>query len=287
MVSLGQKELAHWGRVTHICVCKLTIIGSDNGLSPERHQAIIWTIAGIVLIGPLVTNFSEILIEIQTFSLKKIRFKMSSAKCCSFHLGLNVLNVQAPWNHLHIKMLFYQHYKDNAVSWPSKLYNGNLHYSDVIMGTMASQTTSVTIVYWTVYSGTDQRKHQSSASLAFVWGINRWPANTPHKRPVTWKMFPFDDVIMIPGLTDSLNNEMGPNIVLPKIPVTMAPWEINFCKVSSHLARFLDVGTPLILSYPDSKDPWIDIDKTSIWHFSIGSIINVDPRVFAICGPFY
>ena len=83
--------LTHWGRVTHICVSKLTIIGSDNGLSPERRQAIIWTNAGILLIGPLGTNFGEILIEIQTFSLKKIRLKMSSAKCCSFCLDLNVL----------------------------------------------------------------------------------------------------------------------------------------------------------------------------------------------------
>ena len=83
--------LTHWGRVTHICVGKLTIIGSDNGLSPERRRAIIWTNAGILLIGPLGTNFSEMLIEIQTFSLKKIRLKMSSAKCCSFRLGLNVL----------------------------------------------------------------------------------------------------------------------------------------------------------------------------------------------------
>ena len=81
----------HWDRVTHICVSKLTIIGSDNGLSPERRQTIIWTNAGILLIGPLGTNFSEILIEILTFSLKKIRLKMLSVKCCSFRLGLNVL----------------------------------------------------------------------------------------------------------------------------------------------------------------------------------------------------
>ena len=80
----------------HISVCKLTIIGSDNGLSPERRQAIIWTNAGILLTGPLGTNFSEILIEIQTFSLKKIRLKMSSSKCCSFRLGLNVL--KQPFN---------------------------------------------------------------------------------------------------------------------------------------------------------------------------------------------
>ena len=70
----------HWGRVTHICVVKLTIIGSDNGLSPGRRQAIIWTNAGILLFGPLGTNFIEILIGIQTFLLKKIHLKMSSAK---------------------------------------------------------------------------------------------------------------------------------------------------------------------------------------------------------------
>ena len=83
--------LTHWGRVTHICVGKLTVIGSDNGLSPGRRQAIIWTNAVILLIGPLGTKLSEISIKIKTFSLKKIRLKLSSAKCCSFRLGLNVL----------------------------------------------------------------------------------------------------------------------------------------------------------------------------------------------------
>ena len=69
-------------------------------------------------------------------------------------------------------------------------------YSDVIMSVMASQITSLTIVYSTIHSGADQGKHQSSASLAFVWGIYRWPVNSLHKGPVTWKMFPFDDIIM-------------------------------------------------------------------------------------------
>ena len=64
------------------------------------------------------------------------------------------------------------------------------------MSTMASHITSLTIVYLTVYSGVDQRKHQSSTSLAFVRGIRRWPVNSPHRGPVTWKMFPFDDVII-------------------------------------------------------------------------------------------
>ena len=71
-----------------------------------------------------------------------------------------------------------------------------IHYDDVIMGTMTSQITSPTIVYSTVYSDAGQRKHQSSASLAFVRGIYWGPVNSPHKRPVTRKMFPFHDVIM-------------------------------------------------------------------------------------------
>ena len=71
-----------------------------------------------------------------------------------------------------------------------------IHYTDVIMGSIASQITSLTIVYSAVYSGADQRKHQSSASLAFVRGIHRGPVDSPHKGPVTRKMFPFDDVIM-------------------------------------------------------------------------------------------
>ena len=70
------------------------------------------------------------------------------------------------------------------------------------MSAMAFQITSLTIVYSTIYSGVDQRKYQSSASLACVRGLHRWPVNSPHKDPVTRKMFPFDDVIM----NDALDN---------------------------------------------------------------------------------
>ena len=83
--------LTHWGRVTHICVGNLTIIGSDNGLSPGRRQAITWTNVGILFIGALATNFSEMLIKIHTFSFKKIHLNMSSGKWWPFCLGLNVL----------------------------------------------------------------------------------------------------------------------------------------------------------------------------------------------------
>ena len=77
----------------HTCVAKLTIIGSDYGLSPYQGQAIIWTNDGILSIGPLATNFNEILMEIHTFSFKKIHFKMLSGKWRPFCLSLNVLRV--------------------------------------------------------------------------------------------------------------------------------------------------------------------------------------------------
>ena len=91
--SLSLNELTHWGRVTHICVGKQTIIGSDNGLSPGRRQAIIWTNDGILLIGPLGTNFSEISIKILTFSFTKMRLKVSSAKWRPFCFCISVLTL--------------------------------------------------------------------------------------------------------------------------------------------------------------------------------------------------
>ena len=90
-------SFSHWGRVMHICVRKLTIIGSDNGLSPGRRQAIIWTNAVILSTGPLGTNVSEILIEIYAFSFKKLHLKMPSEKWRPSCLGLNVLITASFW----------------------------------------------------------------------------------------------------------------------------------------------------------------------------------------------
>ena len=87
----GSFSLTHWGRVTHICVGNLTNIGSDNGLSPDRRQAIIWNNAGILSTGLFGATFSEILIEILTFSFRKMRSKVSSGKRRPSCLGLNVL----------------------------------------------------------------------------------------------------------------------------------------------------------------------------------------------------
>ena len=85
--------LTHWGQVTHICVSRITNIGSDNGLSPGGRQAIIWTNAEILIIETFGTNFSEIIMAIHTFSFKKMHLKMSSGKWRPFCLGLNVLSI--------------------------------------------------------------------------------------------------------------------------------------------------------------------------------------------------
>ena len=89
-----ENMLIYWGRVTQIYVRKLTTIGSDNGLLPDRRQAITWTNAGMLLIWPLGTNFSEISIEIHISSFKKMQLKMSSGKWRLSCLGLNVLILQ-------------------------------------------------------------------------------------------------------------------------------------------------------------------------------------------------
>ena len=95
-VRLNHPEFLHrcvciWGQMTHICLSKIIIIAADNGLSPSRRQAIIWTNAGILLIGPLGINFSEISIAILTSSFKKMLLKVSSVKWGPFCLGLNVI----------------------------------------------------------------------------------------------------------------------------------------------------------------------------------------------------
>ena len=102
------------------------------------------------------------------------------------------------------------------------------HYDDVIMDAMASRITSLMIVYSTVYSGADQSKHQSSASLAFVWGIHRGPVNSPHKWPVTRKMSSFDDVIMLwifhrMYSTSVRNPAWWMRCIMPKHDTTLGP----------------------------------------------------------------
>ena len=111
------------------------------------------------------------------------------------------------------------------------------------MSTIASQITSLTIVYSTVYSDADQRKHQSSASLAFVWGIHRGPVNSPPKWPVMWKMFPFDDVIMENwpvrmvlhyNFVDCLTQLHFLRFIFMSFPVASLPLHVTMSKLCNH-----------------------------------------------------
>ena len=134
------------------------------------------------------------------------------------------------------------------------------------MGAIASPITSLTIVYSTDYSGVDQRKHQSSASLAFVRGIHRGPVNSPHKRPVTRKMFPFDDAIMSQNTVWYLDLRLGRG----KIPAKLKKNQCNshddvmklihdmvFC-MSGHIQgiHWSPLDSPLITQGASIAKPW-------------------------------
>ena len=135
----------------------------------------------------------------QSFMIRWFTTSFSDTLCSIFIVNpVNYarMSVKQPWRiWIRLAPIKPQHNMHEPGS-PALGWTLHIHYNNVIMWAMASQITSLAIVCSTVYSGADHRKHQSSASLAFVRGIHRWPVNSPHKGPVTRKMFPFDDVIM-------------------------------------------------------------------------------------------
>ena len=174
--------------VWRLCVNKLTIFGSDNGLSSGRHQAIIWTNAGILSIGPPRNKLQWNLNLNSYIFIKENSFWNVVWKWRPFCLGLNELTENVPNIYLIIQS------KSNQLS--------------VILINFWYITMTSYWVSWRLKSPASpwfvqllvhaqiKEKHQRSASLAFVRGIHRWPVNSPHKRTVTQEMFPFDDVIM-------------------------------------------------------------------------------------------
>ena len=154
-----------------------------------RRQTIAWTITYPLLIGP-----------VEKTSVKFKSIKNMTCSTCLVHVSIPVALVTS--SGLSNMKLVIAHraiqYPSNEMClrnvWPGQIWP--MHYNDVIMGSKTSQITSLTNVYSTVYSDADQRKHQSSASLAFVRGIHRRPVNSSPKWPVMGKIFPFDDVIM-------------------------------------------------------------------------------------------
>ena len=142
----------------------------------QLHKAYIWLFDAVWY----TNKFLEIIHKLISFD-----------KCCTFPVLGRCSNDMSS-----IEISYLVHYY-------------SVHYDGVIMSTIASQITSLTIVYSTIYSGADQSKHQSSASLAFVWGIHRGRVNSANKWPVTRKMFPFDDVIMISQINSYVSHPLN------------------------------------------------------------------------------
>ena len=180
-----------WRRVTHICISKIITIVSDNGLSPVWRQAIMWTNAGILLIGPLGINFSDILIEIHIFSFEKIHLKMSYAKANQWHYMVVMVTQIAGEKTVCSPVCspmssFLYVCKGSDVKTLQWRHNGCNSFSDhqphdCLLNHLFRRRS---------------KKISKLHALAFVWGIHQGLVNSPHKWPVTRKMFPFDDVIM-------------------------------------------------------------------------------------------
>ena len=158
---------------------------------------------------------------------------------------------------------------------PPSSYGLVIHYNDVIMGAIASQITSLTIVFSTVYLDTDQRKHQSSASLAFVRGIHRRPVNSPHKWPVTRKMFPFDDVIM-----HWLHNTTSHVIYLSSIRILVTSYEHRSFANHQPLECLFDS----LFRPTAKKTPKVHITDT-LWGKSTDQVSNAESVSMSWCRP--
>ena len=170
---------------------------------------------------------------------------------------------------------FHKHgiYHDDGTPWGSYVHVWQLeknqvvfHYNEVIMGLMVSQITSLTIVYSAVYSGIDKRK-QSSASLAFVRGIHRWPVNSLHKGPVMQKMFPFHNVIML--LQPALPSKLVLACVQDFFAFTMC-WFETILSSPCAQQRKLKVNT---------HEPNVNWNDTQIKHSQTHHVHNINTKV--------
>ena len=200
-------SLTHWGRVMYICVGNFIIIGSYNGLSSGRRQAIIWTNAVILLIGPLGTNFN--LVEIHIFSFKKKHLKLSSAKwhpCC---FDVNVLT-ECEFDIYNCVVFDYEPVVVKTMVWQSVGFDPYIN--------VPHHCTYCTHVVYTLhwrhndYYGVSNhqphgcflnrlfRRRSKKTSKCRVTGLcvgnSPGPVNSPHKGSITRKMFSIDDVIM-------------------------------------------------------------------------------------------
>ena len=184
----------HCGDQRHLGLCLgyVPALATARAGSPTKAQPcvpLISTMHGQPFLIPLtviICDNATYCLHLQLNLIKTTSYNKSYTNC-----------VHTLWDILQTASLFQTLMSVHSlyIQWWTMVADvGCRYYNDVIMGAIASLITNITIVYSTVYSDADQRKHQSSAPLAFVWGIHRGPVNSPHKWPVTRKMFPFYDV---------------------------------------------------------------------------------------------
>ena len=163
-----------------------------------------WFLCSLILDIPLVSMEYVLFVfdlYLDIFSITPVRDPYLTVSMMQWMPLSIAIEILSEYIHIQCKNLY-------RTQMPA-LKTKHMQYNDVIMSAIASQITSLTIIYSAVYSGAYQRKHQSSATLAFVWGIHRWPVNSPHTWPVTRKMFPFDDVIMYKNYSKNWKDSLG------------------------------------------------------------------------------
>ena len=160
-------------------------------------------------------------------------------------------------------------------------YCKHTHYNGVIMGMMASQITCLTIVYSTIFSDADQRKHQSSTSLVFLRRIHRASVNSPHKWPVTLKMFPFDDIIMM-NWTEIILKIYGLAVEHNFISLFTGtePWMFDSVYIKANQMKLFKWNVVILLPCPDSKVHGANMGP--IWGPRDPGGPHVGPMIFAI-----
>ena len=271
MLIIRIEWLTHRGRVTHICVGNLTIIASDNGLSPGRRQAITWTNVGILLIGPLGTNFSEILIEIHTFS---------SGKWRTFCLGLNVLMMQSIHDAAHM------------AGWPAKkVFKPKAYWCPEL-----SQLRVRKRFWWAIWKEVKKIFRKTSKKIALGQEkIVRIPRGRRH----IYDLYQCVHLLMICCNILALSGQMCSSVLMPRyvsIPYGTRVYFINRSIYHpSPIGCFFASGTNLWNVSCDGMEPTDNAmfscaERYEAGQYLISNHINMmtssNGKIFRVTGPF-
>ena len=180
-------NLTHWGRVACTCASKLNIIASDNGLSSGRRQAIIWNTPGILLIWPIGTYFIEMLIEIHTFSFKKIHMKISSVKSRPFYFDFDVLNEECGNNNKRIifRLTSYLNLTEGEIVWSSAYLDNEISSSDSLW--WAHHCHRLSSTHWCGDLATSASTERTRSHLLLILGFKVINTNIHASQTLPWK----------------------------------------------------------------------------------------------------